>query len=249
MGNKNRSKQFAKFSTYVLGRRPDEFGLVPDDEGFVKVKDFLKVCAEEEGWKYIRESHLNEILLTLPNPPIEISNKCIRARVCDNLPQKKKIQDPPKLLYVCVRARAHAHVLEKGLRPPANLSHIVLASTVEMAQRIGRRIDRAPVLLTVHVKNALAAGLEFFKAGESLFLSEYLTPSCITGPPLPKDKIKEASKHTKAPPAAQETPGSFLVDLNDVYGKQKVSDRKSKKDTWKHNKKKLRRQKQKYWSS
>ena len=32
---------------YVLGQRPDEFGLVPDEKGFVRVKDFVKAISEE----------------------------------------------------------------------------------------------------------------------------------------------------------------------------------------------------------
>jgi putative RNA 2'-phosphotransferase len=248
MGNKNKSKQLAKFLEYLLGRRPDEFGLVPDENGFVKLKDLLKACSEEEGWRFVRESHLKEILLTVNPPPFEISEKMIRARRRDHLPHQTKIQAPPKLLFVCVRTRAHGHVLEKGIRP-SGYSHIILASTKEMAQRIGRRIDPTPVLFTVHVQKALAEGVEFIKAGESLFLAEQLSPNCLSGPPLPKEKFKELGKKPPKEPAVQETPGSFLVDLNDIYGEQKGSRRKSsqKKDSWKHNKKRLRRQKQKSW--
>ena len=41
-------KQLAKFFNYVLGRRPDEFGLVTDKEGFVKIKELIKATNEEE---------------------------------------------------------------------------------------------------------------------------------------------------------------------------------------------------------
>ena len=35
-------KQLAKLIDYILSRRPDEFGLVPDKDGYVKIKDLLK---------------------------------------------------------------------------------------------------------------------------------------------------------------------------------------------------------------
>jgi putative RNA 2'-phosphotransferase len=35
--------------SYVLGRRPDEFGLVPDADGFVRLKDLLKALHEALG--------------------------------------------------------------------------------------------------------------------------------------------------------------------------------------------------------
>ena len=48
MPQKGSPKQLAKFLNYVLGRRPDEFGLVTDKEGFVKIKDLIKATSEEE---------------------------------------------------------------------------------------------------------------------------------------------------------------------------------------------------------
>jgi len=49
---------------YVLGHRPDEFGLVPDAEGFVRLKDLLRALSEEPGWGYVRKSHIHEVLIT-----------------------------------------------------------------------------------------------------------------------------------------------------------------------------------------
>ena len=39
MSRVNELKKQAKFLAYILGVHPDEFGLVPDKEGFVKIKD------------------------------------------------------------------------------------------------------------------------------------------------------------------------------------------------------------------
>jgi len=47
---------------YMLGHRPDEFGLVPDSEGFIPYKELLQAIHEEEGWRYVRRSHINEVL-------------------------------------------------------------------------------------------------------------------------------------------------------------------------------------------
>ena len=57
---KHRSlEQLAKIISYILGRNPAEFGLVPDSDGFVKIKEFLKALSEEEGLKYVRTSNIN----------------------------------------------------------------------------------------------------------------------------------------------------------------------------------------------
>ena len=45
-------EQFAKFTTYVLGHHPDEFGLVIDDNGYVKIKEFIQAVNETDGWRH-----------------------------------------------------------------------------------------------------------------------------------------------------------------------------------------------------
>ena len=42
-------KKQAKFLTYILGIRPDEFGLVPDKEGYVKIKDLSRPYTKKTG--------------------------------------------------------------------------------------------------------------------------------------------------------------------------------------------------------
>ena len=64
MSKRKSSEKLAKFLHYVLGRHPDEFGLVPDADGWVKIKELLNALSEESGWGYVRTSHLNEIMLT-----------------------------------------------------------------------------------------------------------------------------------------------------------------------------------------
>ena len=62
-----------------------------------------------------------------------------------------------------------------------------------MAERIGKRVDHAAVLLTIQVQSSVDQGVVFFKAGEYIYLADFIPAQCFTGPPLPKDKpaIKE----------------------------------------------------------
>ena len=39
-------KKLSRFIATMLGRSPDEFGLVPDRQGFVSVKELLKAITE-----------------------------------------------------------------------------------------------------------------------------------------------------------------------------------------------------------
>jgi putative RNA 2'-phosphotransferase len=206
-------KQLAKFLNYVLGRRPDEFGLVTDKEGFVKIKDLIKATSEEEGLKYVRRAHINEIMLTLPNHGLEVADPLIRAQNRENLPKQSFALDPPKLLYTCIRKKAYPHVLNKGIRP-TGLSKVILSSNSDLAERMGQRSDHDAVLLTVQVSQSEDNGVVFFQAGESIFMAKYIPPDCFSGPPLPKE-LPDTRKADKLPKEGPKMPaGSFALDLN-----------------------------------
>ena len=246
MGKAHSPHDLAKMLGYVLGRRPDEFGLVPDLDGFVRVKDLLKALHEEEGWGYVNLSHLNEVLLSVTDAPVEIAGGLIRARSRAASALETPEPEPPRLLYACVRRRAYPHVYAEGIRPSVH-PRVVLASDRMLAERLGRRLDPDPVILAVNVPSALAKGIRFSRFGENLFTAEAIPPDCFSGPPLPKEKPDERNR----PPGPEEmprrpaAPGSFLMDaekaasghvpasLKGRVEKGKKIDRKRlKKDRW-----------------
>ena len=239
MTQRKSPKQLSKFISYVLGRNPGEFGLVVDDNGYIKIKEFLRAIGEEEGYRYVRKSHIDEILVSLPNPPVEINNNCIRAKFRDNLPKQNQILNPPKLLYTCVRRKAYPVVLIKGIFP-MGFNKVVLSSMPEMAERIGKRRDSSPVPLIVQTKKAMAHGTVFYEAGETLFLTESIPIDCFTGPPLPKQQtpgIKQAAPDEQVLP---KFPGSFIVEEHNLNDQKKgyLQKKKGKTMRWEKERKK-----------
>ena len=230
---------------YILSRRPDEFGLVTDVNGFIKIKELLKAVNEEDGLRYVRRAHLNEVMLTVPDHRIEISDNLIRSKWRDKLPQQRYAMDPPRLLYTCVRRKAYPHVHEKGIQP-TGFSQVVLSSDRQMAERIGGRIDRPAVLLTVQVQKSLDRGTVYFQAGENLFLADFIPAQCFTGPPLPKEQ--PVLKKPGSPPVREEMnpAGSYYIDTQDPFvstvpkSKRKGPDRDEKRSA-----KRLRKPKRK----
>ena len=175
MKTHNTRRPFSKLLSYVLGRRPYEFGLVLDENGFVSMQILLKAIGEEKDWKFIREAHFHELLIQEPDPPIELAGSRIRSVDRSHLPMHAISSDPPKLLYVCVRRKAHAHVLEKGISPTA-YAQVVLSSDRDMALRMGRRNDSKAVLLSVFCNKCREQGVLFYQAGGSLFTAEHIPP-------------------------------------------------------------------------
>ena len=216
------AKKLLKILTYVLGRRPDEFGLLPDPEGFIKVKDLLKAISEDTEWKNLHAQQINEMFLTVSNLPLEIVDNKIRAKDRERLFVPKKAVNPPKLLFVCVREKAHAHVSNKGIRPSGH-RHVILSSSKEMAKKIGKRGDRSPVLLTVLTKKSIDEGVVFYQAGETLFTASYIPSTCFTGPPLPKEKEISKPQKTKSEVGEAKFSGSYFVDLKHMeQGREKL---------------------------
>lgn len=237
-------KRLSKLISYMLGHKPAEFGLVPDRDGFVKIKEFLKAVCEEEGLRYIRRSHIDEILMTLSHPPVEIKDNYIRATDRDQLPNHNPAQTLPKLLYTCVRRKAYPFVLDKGIFP-MGFGRVILSSEPEMAERMGKRKDRMPVLLTVQTRKSLEKGTLFYGAGDTLYLADSIRPGCFTGPALPKQKELAGIKEALPEKPEQKFPGSFILGLRDKNDHKKASRRKkkSKETAWNKDLKKHRKQK------
>lgn len=206
------TQKLAKFLTYVLGCRPDEFGLVPENRGYFKIKELLKAINKEVGWRHIRLAHLNEVALTMVPCPIEMQDKHIRASDRSQLPQITPADQLPKLLYVAVRNRAYPAIIEKGLQT-GNQGYLVLSSDIEMAKRMGQRRDQHPVMLTVQVARSTEMGAHYQKYGESLYLTNSLLPNTFSGPPLPKEKSTPAPSKKTTEPVVAKTPGSYFPDI------------------------------------
>lgn len=261
MNRQKQIEQFAKFSTYVLGRHPDEFGLFLDDNGYIKIKEFIQAVTETDGWRHVRKNHINEMLLMLNNPPIEIDDNRIRAKDRSRLNLYVICETPPNLLYVGIRHKSYLSVLDNGVRPTAH-TRIICCKDREMAETIGKRRDTQPNILTVHVRKVLDLGLTFFHADERLYLTDFIPADCFTGPPLSKEMpaVKKQTKKLDTIEAykKQTQAGTFTLSMNKMPGNKLSGDKpaekkfkgksREKEASWKNNKKRMRREKKQYWS-
>lgn len=232
---------------YMLGHNPAEFGIVPSREGFVAFKELLKALHEEPGWHYVRQSHINEVLLGKERYLFEVANGRIKTR------QRKwkmdlegfLIESLPKILFAPIRRRAHPVVLEKGMIP-ASGKLLVLSPGEDMALRIGRRQDPEPVLLRVEAEKARKEGLSFFSF-DSLYLCEEIPARYIAGPPLPEKTPKplpekEHSSTDAVRLGAAFSAGTFSLDLARDPATYR-RDKGKKQKGWKESARKMRRRK------
>jgi putative RNA 2'-phosphotransferase len=217
-----RIKRNAKFISYVLGHHPDEFGLLPDENGFVKIKNLIKALQEEPGWRFLRSNHLHELMISLQPAPIEIDGLLVRATDRRQLPSLAPTAQLPKLLYSAIRRRAYPVVLEQGLQP-AGEGYVMLTSAMAMAIRLGHRIDNDPVILTVQTITAQKMGANFNRYGTDLYLADAIPSGTFSGPPLARERQKpdrSAIQSKLSPPAS---PGSYFPDMTQLAPKELVS--------------------------
>lgn len=226
-------KKLSKLMSYILRHRPDEFGLVLDEEGFVSLKELHRAIVEEEGWSFVRMPYLQEVVNTCDKQRFEIKEGKIRAYYGHSVPIKITYEpiEPPKILFHGTRRKTYPVILEKGLKPMGR-QYVHLTTQKELALRIGRRRDPEPVLLEVQAKRAYEDGIIFYRANELIYLVDYLSTEYIVGPSLKKLNI-ERPKERKTK-EVRELPGSFFLDLTKEPFKHK------RKKGWKRDAKKLR---------
>ncbi|MCJ7664792.1 MAG: RNA 2'-phosphotransferase, partial [Desulfobacterales bacterium] len=200
---------------YILQHRPDEFGLVLDEDGFVSLKELQQAIAEEEGWSYVRRSHIIEAVYTGDRERFEVKDDGIRHALLHRIHYASA--SPPKVLYQGIRRRAYPHILQKGLDPMGK-QYVCLAISPELARRIARRRDLDPIVVEIQAQKAFENGIIFYQANPLIYLANRIPPSYIIGPPIAK-VLPEKKPSEKKPPEKRwpeherELPGSVLLNL------------------------------------
>ena len=241
--------KLSKLLVYILGRQPDEFGLLPNDNGYVKIKDLMKSLGEEPGWRHVRLNQIREVIYSAGSPAVEIENNLIRAKDRTRLILPEVPNTFPKLIYYAVRQRAYPVLLEKGLTAAASGNRIILTSAITMAQRLGRRIDPSPVILTVNSEIARKNGATVWRFGKHLFLSDCLPLGSFNGPPLRKNRPEAKQVEKPKSRATPATPGSYYLDLtiDSTHKDQSKKRSRQRKNEWKRNRTRISRDKVNGW--
>ncbi|RJR29372.1 MAG: hypothetical protein C4576_35515 [Desulfobacteraceae bacterium] len=237
--NRIRVENLSRLLSYILGHRPDEFGLVPDREGFIGYKELLQAIHEEPGWGYVRLGDIREVLMGESRSLFDFDENRIRAlerrwQIDVGSPEKM-----PPILYVAVRKRAHAHTMEKGLASERN---VVLSADSEFAMRLGRRRDNKPVLLEVQTSAARQKNCSFLVFG-NLYLTREIPPECLSGPPVEVEAVARKVERPNEESLIRKQefmPGSFLLDaVRDPAPHRALRGKKGK--GWKEEARKMRK--------
>ena len=214
MGKQTAPQQLAKFLAYVLGRHPDEFGLVPDPQGFVPIKEVLKVCAEEKDWRHVRARGLIEALgPVLPDAPIEMDT--------DRYPGRRPQPPPPAGSPLLIPLRCSMSPSGGGpmapfwkgdsRRPPAAAWFWQTSGNWPFAWAGERTKNRSCSPCT---RAGTPGGLPISNGSATIFtFARTCRPSASPAHPFPGPwqipRVKKKEPVAAVPP---KTPGSFILD-------------------------------------
>ena len=201
----------------------------------------LQAIHEEPGWGYVRQGHINELLMGKDRALFQWEDNRIRVLKSEwQFDFESPSQALPKILFVAVRRRAHSHVMERGLTS-AKDKYLVLTPDRDMALRIGRRRDQKPVVFEIMASAAQKEGISFHPFG-NLFLTDEVPGKFVSGPPVSKEVVKASvgavREEVKIPPDFEA--GSFVLDMGrdpDLHRRDKGEKRRG----WKEGARKLRK--------
>ncbi len=238
MTNKEQ-KKLEKLLFYVLGRRPDEFGLVLDKDGYVRLKDLHKALIEEEGTKGLRLKQLRDFLLIFKPDLFEYRDNEGLIRV------KPEFIDPavleyalaeeiPTQMYTPVRPRAWIRVSSEGLVAET----IVLSPDKELIQRIARR--RGALVITVNSRKAQEQGAIFQRYLEKIYLASWLPAISLHGPVVDEEFKKRYQRPKKEKKENEPSEPEIIVSPVEIPYRKLTKGRK-KELSWKKIRKERRR--------
>lgn len=172
----------SKEISYALRHHPEEFGLVPDNQGFVPVDELLAALnARHPGRRPVTRADLEQIIATSPKQRHQISGDRIRALYGHSFATRivREPATPPDVLYHGTTRHALASILQQGLLLMER-QYVHLSTNVAMAREVGARRDAHPTILLVDAKRAASDGVRFYRGGNDVWLTDRIPPEYLT---------------------------------------------------------------------
>jgi putative RNA 2'-phosphotransferase len=173
----------SKFLALILRHQPERFALRLDEEGWASLAEVMEILHGLPNFRWATRADVMEIAEQGTGGGrrrFEVEEGRIRARYGHSLAQPVVYEPcvPPALLYHGTSSDVLDAIRREGLRPMER-QYVHLSPDVETALHVGARHDEQPIALTVRAAEAHAAGIEFYRADEAVYLAQYIPPEFI----------------------------------------------------------------------
>lgn len=166
----------------LLRHFPDKLNLRMDGRGWVDIKELLDALKiSRSGFHWLREEHLVAMVETDPKGRYQIDGGMIRATYGHTV--EVKLDDLPPaqvdVLYYPVTKEELEFVMESGLHP-SDRKKLHLSGSIEKAFEAGKVRTDDPVILKIDAKKAMADGVEIYKAGKDVYITDSIDKKYIS---------------------------------------------------------------------
>jgi putative RNA 2'-phosphotransferase len=167
----------SKFLSWVLRHDPGAVGLRLDDGGWADISALLAAAARHG--RPLSEQMLRQVISAPGKRRFEVQDRLIRAAQGHSVPVDLGLDPiaPPAALYHGTVARFLPAIGAEGLKP-GKRAHVHLSADEATAAMVGARRGR-PVILAIAAARMHAAGHEFFRAANGVWLTSSVPPAFI----------------------------------------------------------------------
>jgi putative RNA 2'-phosphotransferase len=171
----------SRFLAFVLRHHPEEAGLELDDRGSVDLDAMVEGMRARPGFEAITRDKIEHLAATDEGAArFEIQDNRIRARYGHSLAQaiQHEPADPPADLFHGTTPDSAEQILAEGLKP-GDRQRVHLSVDTPAAREVGGRRCTDPVILRIDTAGAAKAGVRFYPAAPTVWLSDDIPPQCI----------------------------------------------------------------------
>jgi putative RNA 2'-phosphotransferase len=169
----------------VLRHHPEEIDLALDETGSADLEAVVAGLRARPGFAETTRDHIERLVADGPGASrFEITDDRIRARYGHSLPQLVAYApaDPPEDLFHGTSPESAEMILAGGLKA-GDRQRVHLSVDTPAAREVGLRRSPSPVILRIDTASASGAGIQFYQAAPSVWLSDDIAPEHITRVP------------------------------------------------------------------
>jgi putative RNA 2'-phosphotransferase len=214
----------------VLRHFPEKLGVMVDGHGWVDISEFVEaVGGSRSGFQWLRDHHIEAIALTDPKGRYQIDGGMIRATYGHTIDIRLDDLPPADIddFYYPVTEEEIDIILEGGLNP-IDRKHVHLSGSIEKAVEAGKVRTEEPLLLHIDGKKAKADGIQIYRAGKDVYITDRIDAQYISKADVPASE-KSSIKSTETEESLSEEPSNEAVIVEKPEKKPKPKGKKGKK--------------------
>ena len=175
--------KLSKFLALILRHQPERFALALDEEGWARLPEVMEILRGLPNFRWATRADVMRVVEEGAGDGkrrFQVEGKRIRARYGHSIEQSIVYEPctPPAPLYHGTSLGALESIRREGLKPMGR-QYVHLSPDIKTAILVGARHDEQPILLTVRAAEAHAAGVEFYRADEAVYLARYIPPEFL----------------------------------------------------------------------